>query len=77
VYKIAIIMGLLLSGCANVTVNGTICDNVGTGSDRDLQGVPQECRDYDEKKADKAFHKVTEEKKVSDKDIKFDKEEEE
>ena len=76
-YKIAIIIGLFLGGCASVTVNGTICDNVGTGSDRELQTIPQECRDYDEKKADKAFHKVTEEKKVSDKDIEFNKEEEE
>lgn len=76
-YKITIILGLLLSACANITVNGVICGNVGTGSDRDLKSIPQECRDYDEKKADKAFNKVTEDKKVSDKDIEFNKEEEE
>ncbi len=75
-YKLIISLGLLVAGCTNVTVNGTICEDVGIGSDRDLQGIPQECKDYDEKKADKAFHKVRDEKKVSDKDIKFNKEEE-
>jgi hypothetical protein len=39
------------------------------------QSVPQECKNYDEKEADKAFDKVVEKKKVPDKDIKFDKEE--
>ena len=65
---------LLLSGCANFRVNGTMCDQVAYEPG---VSVPQECQDYDEKKADKAFNKVVEEKKVSDKDIKFDKEENE
>lgn len=75
-YKITIIVALFLSGCANFTLNSTMCDNVGIGSDRNLQGIPEECRDYDEKEADKAFHKIRDDKKISDKDIKFDKEEE-
>ncbi|MDF1876320.1 hypothetical protein JHD47_00635 [Sulfurimonas sp. SAG-AH-194-L11] len=72
-YKITILMALMLSGCANFTINGTMCDQIA----RDPGAImPQECRDYDEKEADKAFHKIVEEKKVADKDIKFDKEEE-
>jgi hypothetical protein len=39
--------------------------------------MPNECQDYDEKKADKAFNKVVNEKKVTDKDIKFSKEQSE
>ena len=72
-YKIAILTALLLSGCANFTVNGTMCDQIASEPNA---VVPQECREYNEKEADKAFNKVVDEKKVSDKDIKFDKEEE-
>ncbi|MDF1883192.1 hypothetical protein JHD49_04500 [Sulfurimonas sp. SAG-AH-194-C21] len=71
-YKITVLIALILSGCANFTINGTMCDQVAREPGAT---VPQECRDYNEKEADKAFHKVVEEKKVSDKDIKFDKEE--
>ena len=76
-YKIAILAGLFLNACASFTVNGTICDSVGIGSDNNMQNIPQECQDYDEKKADKAFNKVVQDKKVSDKDIKFEKDENE
>jgi len=64
---------LTLSGCANFTVNGTMCDQIASDPHATL---PQECRNYDEKEAEKAFNKVVDEKKVSDKDIKFDKDEE-
>ena len=76
-YKYIIAISLLFSSCANFTVNSTMCDNLGTGSDRSMQSTPSECRNYDEKEADKAFKKVVEDKKVSDEDIKFDKEENE
>ncbi|MDQ7043718.1 MAG: hypothetical protein Q9M40_10705 [Sulfurimonas sp.] len=72
-YKYIILTALMLDGCANFTINGTMCDSINRESGA---VVPQECRDYDEKEADRAFHKIKEEKKVSDKDIKFDKEEE-
>ncbi|MDF1878936.1 hypothetical protein JHD46_04705 [Sulfurimonas sp. SAG-AH-194-C20] len=77
-YKFLLFLMLILSinGCSNFTLNGSMCDNIGIGSQRGIQNIPQECKDYDEKKADEAFHKVVQEKKVSDKDIKFDKEEE-
>ena len=71
-YKILLPMVLLLGGCSNFTVNATMCDQIASEPNA---VVPQECRDYSEKEADKAFNKVVDEKKVSDKDIKFDKEE--
>ena len=64
---------VLLSGCSYFTINATICDEI--ASDPNAI-VPQECQIYDEKKADKAFNKVIDEKKTSDKDIKFEKEDE-
>lgn len=71
-YNLLIILSLLLGGCANFTIQGTMCDEI----ERE-QGatVPKECRNYNEEEADKAFNKVVDEKKVSDKDIEFDIEE--
>jgi hypothetical protein len=68
-YKYLSLTALLLSGCAEITINGTMCDQIATEPNTQM---PQECRNYNEKEADKAFHKVIEEKKVSDDDIKFD-----
>jgi hypothetical protein len=61
---------ILLGGCSGVVVNGTMCDQV--KSEPNVVGS-QECRDYNEEDANKAFDKVVDEKKVNDKDIKFDK----
>ena len=72
-YKILLPLALFLGGCSNFTINAAMCDKIASepGST-----IPQECRNYSEKEADKAFNKIVDEKKVSDKDIKFDKEEE-
>ena len=72
-YKILLAFVLALSGCANFQVNGTMCDQIASEPG---QTVPTECRNYNEAEADKAFNKLVEEKKVSDKDIKFETEEE-
>jgi hypothetical protein len=68
-----------LGGCSNIQINGVICDNVGVGSDPAMQnGVPQECRNYDEKEAEKAFNKEKEQKKADVEDIiEFQKEQKE
>ena len=73
-YKIVIILAFIMSGCSNFTINATMCEQIASEPNAVM---PQECRDYNEKEADKAFNKVVEEKKVADKDIKFDKEEDE
>jgi len=71
-YKYLIASTLFLAGCANFTVNGTMCDDVALQPN---ETIPQECRNYDEKAADKAFNKVVEDKKISDKDLKVEEEE--
>jgi len=72
-YKIAIFITLVFSGCSYFTINATMCDEIASQPNTVM---PQECRDYSEKEADKAFNKVVDDKKVADKDIKFEKEEE-
>ena len=72
-FKIYLLLAFLSAGCANVTFNATMCDQI--ASDPHAT-VPQECRNYSEKEAEKAFNKTKDEKKVSDQDIKFEKEEE-
>ena len=72
--KIYLLSLLLLAGCSNITFNATMCDQIASDPHATM---PQECRNYNEKEADKAFNKTVDEKKVSDQDIKFDKEENE
>jgi len=72
--KYLVFVILAFSGCSNITINGTMCDQIASDPNAVM---PQECRDYNEKEADKAFHKVVEEKKVSDKDIQFNNNEDE
>jgi len=64
---------LVMSACSGVTVNATMCDQI--MNDPTHPQIPQECRDYSEKEAQKAFNKVIDEKKVSKKDIEFEREE--
>ena len=63
------LLGVLvsLSGCNNFTVNGTICDQI--QSEPNTQNIPQECRKYNEKEADKAFFKDKKKKKADVEDI--------
>jgi len=68
-YKIALAFSLLLSGCANFKVTGSMCDQMVNEQPGSM--IPKECRSYNEAEADKAFNKVVDEKKVSDKDIEF------
>ena len=58
--KTTILMALLLSGCANFSVNGTMCDEIAQDPNA---VVPAECKAYNEAKAKKAFDKVVEEKR--------------
>ena len=67
--KIYLLSLLLLAGCSNMTFNATMCDQIASDPHATM---PEECRDYSEKEAEKAFNKTVDEKKVSDQDIKFD-----
>ena len=68
--KIYLLSLLLLAGCSNVTFNATMCDQIASDPHATM---PQECRNYSEKEAEKAFNKIEDEKKVSDTDIEFSK----
>ena len=46
------VLGFVFSGCS-FTVNGSMCDQIRTDPN---SVVPQECRNYNEKDADKASH---------------------
>jgi hypothetical protein len=60
---------LFFSACSGVTITAAMCEQI--AHDPSAPPIPQECRDYNEKEAQKAFDKVIDEKKVSDKDIEF------
>ena len=69
---VAFVTLLTFNACSQVTVNGTMCDEI--RNDPSHPQIPQECRDYSEKEAQKAFNKVVDDKKVSKKDIEFERE---
>jgi hypothetical protein len=64
-YKLLVFVVVAFSGCANFRVTAPICDQINP----EAGNVPQECRTYDKEKADKAFNKIEEDKRESDKDI--------
>jgi len=63
---------LMMSACSGVTVTAAMCDQI--ANDPSAPPIPKECKDYNEKEAQKAFNKVVDEKKVSDQDIEFSRE---
>jgi hypothetical protein len=63
---------LMVSACSGVTVTAAMCDQI--ANDPSAPPIPKECKDYNEKEAQKAFNKVVDEKKVSDQDIEFSRE---
>jgi len=67
-YKILMLTALFFTGCSNITITAAMCDKLASEPGAT---VPQECRAYSEKEADKAFNKVKNEKKVSDSDLEF------
>ncbi len=68
-YKYILIIGLLFSGCSSLEFNAVICEKI--ASERD--DMPQECRKYSEKEAEKAFNKTTKSSDTQKEDLKFDK----
>ncbi len=67
---------LLLEGCSNFTINGTMCDQI--QSEPNTQNIPVQCRKYDEKEAEKAFFNKKQDKNADIDDvIEFQKEKEE
>jgi len=70
-FKVYLLTIFLFAGCSNIEFNATMCDQIASDPHATM---PEECRNYSEKEAEKAFNKTVDEKKVSDKDIEFHKE---
>ena len=64
---VIVLMMVSLGGCSNITINGTICDQI--ASEPNTQNIPKECRKYDEKEAQKAFFKNKEKHQADVEDI--------
>ncbi len=61
---------LFLSGCANFSVNSTMCNQVGTEPN---SVVPEECQNYSEEKAKKSYFKEQKREESKENIIKFSK----
>jgi len=70
-FKVYLLLVFLFAGCSNIEFNATMCDQIASDPHATM---PEECRNYSEKEAEKAFNKTVDEKKVSDQDIEFHKE---
>ncbi len=69
-WKIYLLLLFLFAGCSNITFNATMCDQI--ASDPHAT-VPQECRNYSEEEAEKAFNKTQEKEESKENIIKFSK----
>ncbi|WP_457746831.1 hypothetical protein [Sulfurimonas sp.] len=71
-YKILILLAFVFfANCSNIKITPVICEELAS---QPGAVIPDECRDYSEEEATKAFNKVVDEKKVSDKDLEFSRE---
>lgn len=64
-WKLYILTIFILSGCSHFTFNATMCDQIANDPNA---VIPQECRNYSEEEAEKAFNKTTK-KPVSNEEI--------
>ena len=68
-----LLYSLFLSGCSHFTFNASMCDQIASDPNAVM---PNECRNYDEEEADKAFHQTKDEQESQDVEIiKFQQEE--
>lgn len=63
--KIYLIAIFTLTGCSNITFNATMCDQIASDPHATM---PEECRNYSEEEAEKAFNK-TKDKQISKENI--------
>jgi len=74
-WKYYLVTVFLFSGCSYFTISGTMCDQIASDPH---STIPQECRNYNEAEADKAFHNTKHHQNINDDEvIKFQKEHEE
>ncbi|WP_321779531.1 hypothetical protein [Sulfurimonas sp.] len=69
-YKYSLILVFLFSGCSHFTINASMCDKIASEPNT---VVPEECRNYNEKEADKAFNQTKHKQESKDEALKFNK----
>lgn len=70
-YKYLLATLLIFSGCSNITFNASMCNKIAS----DPQAVvPEECRNYNEEEAQKAFDKTKHKKESKEDIVEFNKE---
>jgi len=73
--KIYLISLVLLAGCSHFTFNAAMCENIASDPHATM---PEECRNYVEKDAEKAFNKTKHERIEKNEELlEFNKEEKE
>ncbi len=70
--KIYLITVFALAGCSSVTFNGTMCDQIASDPHATM---PEECRNYSEAEAEKAFNKTKDKHESTENIIEFSKDE--
>jgi hypothetical protein len=66
-YILLIFTIVSLSSCSEFKINAPICNEI--NSEPNTQNIPKECRNYNEKEANKAFFKNKKDKKTDVEDI--------
>jgi len=69
-WKYYLVALFIFSGCANITFNTAMCNKIASEPN---SVIPQECRNYIEEEAQKAFDNTKHEQQSTDVDIKFNK----
>ena len=65
-YKYYLIALFIFSGCTNITFNAAMCDKIASEPN---SVIPQECRNYIEEEAQKAFDNTKHNQESRDADI--------
>jgi len=69
-YKYILIASFLFSGCSNLTINATMCDKVASEPNAVM---PEECRNYNEDEAKKAFDQTKHKQESKEDTVEFNK----
>ncbi|WP_324171801.1 hypothetical protein [Sulfurimonas sp.] len=54
-YKYILVLAFLFSGCSHLTFNASMCEQIASEPNTVM---PEECRNYNEEEADKAFNQT-------------------
>jgi hypothetical protein len=73
-WKYLVVAIFVFNGCSNIEFNASMCDKI--VSEPNAQ-IPQECRNYNEKEAQKAFDKIKQKQQSKEDIVEFNRDEDE